>query len=233
MKQACSASKCEQHLALLEASRLFAGVASESLRDLAAAGTIKSYGKGDAIFPAGSICRDFFIVAGGLVRVSIYGVSGLRLTYLLARRGEPINLVSPFVAARRPISAEALEEALLFRVPAKEFLPWALKNPQFFIEVIATLGKAVDSANRRLLDMVEKRVEQRLSRVLSTLYLKFGSPLHVTSAELAELAGTTVESTLRSLGKMRKKGLIRSSRGRIYMLKPGEPSLSETEALWL
>jgi CRP/FNR family transcriptional regulator, nitrogen oxide reductase regulator len=54
-------------------------------------------------------------------------------------------------------------------------------------------------------------------RVLKTLFDKFGSPLHFTSAELSELAGTTPESTLRVMADLREMGVISTSRGKVWI----------------
>jgi CRP-like cAMP-binding protein len=221
------------HRALLRGALGFERLSEVALEDLAARAVVSAFKRNEVIFHPQGECTHFYIVAQGLVRVSIYAPSGFRLTYLLARPGEPINLVGPVTGASRSIAAEAVRETVLLGIRRESFVAWARNHPDILISIIDILGKAVDSANLRILDMVEKRVEQRLVRVLHTLYVKFGSPLHVTSAELAELAGTTTESTLRSLGHMRKKGLIRSSRGRIHLLNPALLADAETERLWL
>ena len=85
--------------------------------------------------------------------------------------------------------------------------------------IIVILGRAVDSANSRILDMMEMRVEQRLLRVLLTLYRKFGKTLDFTSIELAEMAGTTTESTLRVMARLRQSEIVETRRGRIQILR--------------
>jgi hypothetical protein len=57
--------------------------------------------------------------------------------------------------------------------------------------MIQWIGKAFDSANSRILDLMEKNVDSRIMRVLATLHGKFDSPLRFTSAEISEIAGTT------------------------------------------
>jgi CRP-like cAMP-binding protein len=98
---------------------------------------------------------------------------------------------------------------------------------------ISILGFAIDSANNRIIDLVEKKVDQRLYKVLYTLYSKFGPRLYLTSQELADLGGTTVESTLRSMKKLRLLGLIKTRRGEIEILKPEELKKCCDEVLWI
>lgn len=218
---------------LLDGARGLEGLDAQALSDLAKIAFTEGYAKGEIIFGQDEPCRAFHIVARGLVKISILSPSGLRLTYLLAKPGEPLNLVGPFTGAIRSMEGEALKDTLILYVRQADFSRFALKHPVIFKNVIRILGRAVDSANLRIIDMVEKRVEQRLVRVLNTLYTKFGPVLAFNSTELAELTGTTTESTLRALGRLRKRGLISSGRGQITIEMPDDLTLETQQQLWL
>jgi CRP-like cAMP-binding protein len=223
----------DKKMRLLKDARGFEGLTADVLQEIAGLAFAKRFAKGQTIFSPNQPCLYFYLVMSGLVQVSIYASSGFRLTYLLAEKREPLNLVSPFTGSLRSTSAKALKETCLLLVKKDALVSFAFKNPNFLINTIAILGKAVDSANLRIIDMVEKKVEQRLTRVLNTLYDKFGSPLKFTSAELAALTGTTTESTLRALGNLRRKGIIRSDRGQTHIIDPAALTSSEKETLWL
>ena len=62
-------------------------------------------------------------------------------------------------------------------------------------------------------------VEQRLAQTLINLTKKFGSTIPLTKHELAEMANTTVETTIRVLSQFKKDGLIESSRGSTTIAK--------------
>ncbi len=66
-----------------------------------------------------------------------------------------------------------------------------------------------------------------------TLYDKFGDTLKFTSNELAELAGTTTESTIRAMGRLRKRGIITSGRGEVSITKPAQLKHLSDETLWV
>jgi CRP-like cAMP-binding protein len=99
--------------------------------------------------------------------------------------------------------------------------------------IISILGHAVDSANGRIIDMMEKKVEQRLLKVLNTLQKKFGQELNFTSGDLAELAGTTSESALRAMARLRDMGIIKTGRGRISILDPERLKEIGYEIFWV
>ena len=98
---------------------------------------------------------------------------------------------------------------------------------------MSIIGNAIDSANDKILDMIEKRVEQRLIKVLYTLQKKFGPKLKFTSSDFAELAGTTTESTLRAMAQFRKRGMIKSNRGEVIILDLDQMENQGCETYWV
>ena len=228
-----SALTLQEKAAFFETANGFQGIRPEAALEIAGLSFTRSFSKDETIFtPRDPRCH-FYLVKTGLVKVSIYSASGFKLTYLLAEHGEPLNLVSPFTCSLRSTTAEALSDVLLLCVSQKDFLPFVMQHPNLIINAISILGKAVDSANLRIIDLIEKRVEERLVRVLYTLYHKFGSPVNFTSYEMAALTGTTPESTLRALSSLREKGIISSERGQTHILDPAALLPPEKEALWL
>ena len=67
--------------------------------------------------------------------------------------------------------------------------------------------------------MVYDSVERRLAQTLLTLSQKFGPTIPLTKHELAELANTTVETTIRILSQLKKRGVLKSSRGSTTIAK--------------
>jgi CRP-like cAMP-binding protein len=223
----------EERIELFRNAWGFQGLEDPRLAEIADMALVRRFEKGELIFGLDEPCEFFHVVASGLIKVSISSFSGTKITYLLAGRGEPLNLVGPFTGAPRFLSAEALKRATVACVKREEFVSFAFKYPQVVTSIISILGNAIDSANSRILDMMEKRVEQRIVKVLFSLFKKFGATLHFTSSEIAELAGTTTESTLRAMGRLREIGAIGSSRGEISILKPSQLECLTNETLWV
>ena len=218
---------------LFSASFGFKDLPTKAHEELAAKADARYYPKNAVIFGPDEACRYFYLVAEGLVRVSINSPEGNRLTYLLAVRGEPLNLVGPFTGSPRIMAAEASSDTTMVLLEREFFTQFAFSHPQLIVTIIAKLGESLDSANSRILDMQEKKVDQRLNRILYTLYKKFGTTLKFTSTELAELAGTTTESSIRALSKLRQLGIIETGRRNITIIKPEAIEQSENNALWI
>ena len=211
----------------------FEGLGDSQIQQIAALSFGEEFSKGAVIFAENDACNYFHLVAQGLVKVSLVSRGGNCITYLLAGSGEPLNLVGPFSGAPRPLCAEALEKALVIRIKREDFIRFSYENPSILHNIILILGRAVDSANSRVMDMMEMRVEKRLLKVLLTLYQKFGETLDFTGNELAELAGTTTESTLRVLARFRQTGMIRTRRGQIRILNAMYLKEVGSESMWI
>jgi len=211
----------------------FKDLPKDARRELSVSADSRYYKKSAVIFGPEEPCRYFYLVADGLVRVSITSTAGNRLTYLLAVRGEPLNLVGPFTGEARLMAAETLKETTLLLIDREAFTHFAFQHPRLITAIISKLGESLDSANSRILDMQEKNVDQRLGRILFTLYKKFGTTLKFTSTELAELAGTTTESSIRALSKLRQMGVIETGRRNITIVRPEAIEQSEGNAIWI
>jgi CRP-like cAMP-binding protein len=223
----------ERKIALFSQAPLFRELSPKARTDLAEIAASKNYLKNEVVFQSQEPCNAFSIVEQGLVRVSRYSATGKRLTYLLAGPGEPLNLVGPFTGNPRDYVAEASTEACIVFIDRKAFIQFAFDHPRLIINIIDILGQAVDSSNSRILDMLDKKVIQRLKRVLHTLSGKFGPVLNFTAMEIADLASTTTESALRVLSDLRQEGIIEKGRGQITILKPEALIDPESDNLWI
>ena len=197
------------------------------ISDLIAISNVSTYPKDNFIILHGDSNSNFFIVVSGLVRVSICSSTGKQITFLLVTPGEPFNMLSPYLKTPRFFEAEAMETTRCMWIKAKEYREFVEQNPSLATKMFEIIGMSLDNANSRILDIIEKKVELRIMRVLGTLHAKFGSPLHFTSREIAEIAGTTTESSLRTMAHLKKLKIIDSQRGKIWIEDP--EALADTE----
>ena len=222
-----------EKVAIFRESICFNGLAPHIISEMADQSHTQCFQKGETIFQAHDTEIHFYLVASGLVRVSICSTTGHRLTYLLAVRGDPLNLVGVFSNKPRLLEAKALEQSNILRLNRSDFVALTEKYHSIMPRIITVLGNAVDSANSRILDMVGKTVDQRMQRILHTLFLKFGPELKFTSTEIAEMICTTTESSIRALSKLRRNGSIQTYRGKISILRPEALMSSDDDTIWI
>ncbi len=88
------------------------------------------------------------------------------------------------------------------------------------------LGRQIQEAHTTIKSLAVDRVEQRLAHILLKLADKLGTPekngillnLSLTRQDLADMAGTTVETTIRVMSRFTKTKIIKPVNGKIFIL---------------
>jgi len=132
--------------------------------------------------------------------------------------GEMFGEVAVFEDKPYPASAQAVAETKVLGIKREDFLSFLAHRPQVALRIISVLGGRLRDAQSRLKDLAGERVEQRLARTLLMLSAKLGSTLPFTRQEIADMAGTTTETAIRFMSRLKDGGIIRSTRGKIIIL---------------
>ena len=90
------------------------------------------------------------------------------------------------------------------------------------------LGRQLREAQATIKNLAVDRVEQRIANILLKLADKLGIPmeegillnLSLTRQDLADMVGTTVETTIRVMSRFTKKKIIKPVNGKILILTP-------------
>jgi len=208
----------------LKRSPVFQDLAPSQLAEFVSRVDSRFYPKGSLIFREGDPADSIHIVHDGLVRVHRNSRSGKKLIFAILAQGDIIATPGPSEKRLR-VSSEAVTDVILFRVPKEEFLEYVAGRPKAAVGMIALLAKRFNRECDRSVDTLSEEVEIRLLHCLNILGSKFGTKLSLTRRELAAYAGTTTETTIRVLGKLKEKGLI------LHSANPGEIVIADLAVL--
>ena len=200
---------------------LFKPLSPAQRQRLAIVSREKRYAKGETIFRAGEPAEAVCIVREGRVHLMKFLEGGQASTTCVMAPGETFCCLPALDGKPYPVDAIAAVDSTVVRVPSRTFRELLQKNPAFLQESLCLFCDRLRDVEHKSC-MVYDSVEQRLARVLVTLSKKFGPTIPLTKHELAELASTTVETTIRVLSQLRKQGLITSSRGSTTVAKPNQ-----------
>ncbi|WP_333784394.1 Crp/Fnr family transcriptional regulator [Thermocrinis sp.] len=127
-------------------------------------------------------------------------------------------------------TAKAITESKALYISNKDFINLAIKHPAIAIkmtcEATATLLKTYET----LKSIAGGKVEERIAKVLLEIADRIGKKYEetividapLTRNDIAEMTGTTVETTIRVMSKWKKMGIINTERGFIEILKRRE-----------
>ena len=208
----------EQFFAHVE---LFKRLAPAQRKRLAAVSREKRYAKGETVFRAGDAADAVCLVKEGRVHLMKFLEGGQVSTTCVMAPGETFCCLPTLDRKPYPVDAIAAVDSIVVRVPIQAFHELLRENPTFLQETLCLFCDRLRQVEHKSC-MVYDSVERRLAQALLTLSKKFGPTIPLTKHELAELASTTVETTIRVLSQLKKQGIIKSSRGSTTITKPSQ-----------
>ncbi len=203
---------------VLKQSFIFSSLNEDELAELAGLAIERSFVPGEFIFWDGDAPEWFYIIAEGRVKVVKHSSLGKEFIIAFFGSGEMFGEVAVFEDKPYPASAQAVAETKVLGIKREDFLSFLAHRPQVALRIISVLGGRLREAQSRLKDLAGERVEQRLAQTLLMLSAKLGSTLPFTRQEIADMAGTTTETAIRFMSRLKDGGIIRSTRGKIIIL---------------
>ena len=179
----------------------------------------KRYAKGETIFRAGEPAEAVCVVKEGRVHLMKFLEGGQASTTCVMTPGETFCCLPALDRKPYPVDAIAAVDSVVVRIPTSAFHELLQKNPAFLQDSLCLFCDRLRDVEQKSC-MVYDSVERRLAQALLTLSKKFGPTVPLTKHELAELANTTVETTIRILSLLKKQGVVKSSRGSTTIAKP-------------
>ena len=186
---------------------------------VAAAAREKRYAKGETIFRAGEPAEAVCIVKEGRVHLMKFLEGGQASTTCVMTPGETFCCLPALDGKPYPVDAVAAEDSVVVRIPTTVFQELLRRSPSFLQDSLCLFCDRLRQVEDKSC-MTYDSVERRLAKALLMLSKKFGRTIPLTKNELAELANTTQETTIRILSQLSKQGVVRSARGKTTVLRP-------------
>lgn len=203
---------------ILGSSLIFSGLSEDELAELSEVAIERSFKSGEFVFWDGDEPDWFYIIAEGKIKVLKHSSSGKDFIIAFFGPGEMFGEVAVFENKPYPASSQAADETTVLGIKREDFLAFLANRPQVVLRIINVLGGRLRDAQGRLRDIAGERVEQRLARTLLMLSSKLGPDLPFTRQEIADMAGTTTETAIRVMSRLKDGGIIRSGRGKTVIL---------------
>jgi CRP/FNR family transcriptional regulator len=195
-------------------------VPADRLRALGEVATLHRFRKGEALFIEGQPAETVWLIKRGWVYLVKRTPQGAPVTIFTVTPEEVLCGFSA-VSGQRAYYASAIAatDTTAIRVPRSAFSDVLKSEPEFAVAVLAIYHTRM----RHMADAISLApapVEQRLAHTLLRLKASFGKVIPVTHKELARMAGTRLETSIRAVARMKRQGWLRSSRGQITILAP-------------
>jgi len=215
-------------LQILKKSIFFSSVAEATQKEISRLFIEEKYQRADYIFFEGDGPEWFHIVKEGKVKLVKHSNTGKDVILQVFVPGDMFGEASLFDRKPYATSAQAMEPSIILKLSRKDFLYFFGRHPFVATEMIMELGRQLREAHAAIKSLAVDRVEQRIANILLKLADKLGTPaeggtllnLSLTRQDLADMAGTTVETTIRVMSRFTKTKIIKPVNGKIFILKP-------------
>ncbi|UCC60007.1 MAG: Crp/Fnr family transcriptional regulator [Dehalococcoidia bacterium] len=208
---------------ILKETPIFSGLSDYELSELSEVTLERSFHTGEFVFWDGDDPDCFYIIAEGKIKVLKHASSGKEFIIAFFGPGEMFGEVAVFENKPYPASAEVAAETTVLGIKRDDFLSFLRDRPEVALRIIYILGGRLRDAQSRLRDIAGERVEQRIASVLLMLASKLGPSLPFTRQEIADMSGTTTETAIRVMSRLKDGGIVRSVRGKTVIVD--EPKL--------
>jgi CRP-like cAMP-binding protein len=216
-----------ESIELLSRVPLFNELSREELERISRVSVARSFPAGVRVFHEGDHSDACYLVRRGDLRVTREHPDGRAIALATLGPGDIFGELAMLDGEARSASVETLTDSELLALPAADVRRLLADHPGISVKLIAALTKRLRETNERVARQSFQTVPSRVAGVLTQLIAeesasvgRQGITIHMTQADLAQLAGTSRESVSRFLATLERAGVVRVGRGRVTVTEP-------------
>jgi CRP-like cAMP-binding protein len=168
---------------------------------------VNHYKRGQTIFYSGNFPAGLYCVNGGVVKLEAPSESGNGHILRVAQEGDMLGYRSLFADESYQASAVVQEDATVCMIPKQAVMELVEKHPNIAIQFLTRISKELRQAEDRFRGAVDKAAPERIAEAVLFLKENFADQSW-TRKDIAEWAGTTPETVMRTLADFEEEGLI-------------------------
>jgi CRP/FNR family transcriptional regulator len=180
--------------------------------------------KNQYIFWEGDPATRFFVIKSGRVRLLKTAASGREMVLEVMVPGQLCGGTSLFGDVHRN-GAQAVEATVAYGMSRDGYEDLLSTNPKIARGIIKYLGAKLMDAHDVIISLVSSKVESRIASVIVRLCENHGTEtddgilinIRLTRQDIADIVGSTVETTIRTISKFQKQGLLATVSGRLLV----------------
>lgn len=180
----------------------------------------RKYHKKDIIYEAGQYPKWLYFVSSGSVKSYQINDFGKEFTTNIYSKGDFFGYIPLLKGERYHDNVSVIDDSDLRLIPIEDFTLLLFNNREFSAKFIKMLANQSEETEHLLIEMAYSSVRKRVANAL----LKFSESKHSTTMsilrdDIASLAGTAKETTIRTLSDFKSEGLISIDDNKIELLK--------------
>lgn len=187
-------------------------ITNEDIELIKANSEIVQYNKKDVIFKQNTLTSHIMFIKSGLIKIFKEGRNNKFIILKIATPGNFLGLISIFGETSFQYSATAVEKSEILFININTFIDLLKRNGAYAITLLKNLSKENLFVVDRLISQYHKQLPGKIADLIlyfsEEIYHSEKFELPLTRNELAEFAGTTKESLIRTLTEFKNDKII-------------------------
>ncbi|TAN38602.1 MAG: Crp/Fnr family transcriptional regulator [Nitrospirae bacterium] len=185
----------------------------------------EKFKKKETIFAEGDPSEWFYVVKKGKVKITKLSQEGKEIILEIVQDLDFFGGIAVVRGFPYPANAVAMEDTEVLKLSRKNILSILDRFPNLMFCMAQNIGDRIKGSHDTLKSIALEKVESRIASLLVKLSDKSGEKtadgimitMKLTKQDIAEMVGTTVETSIRTMSKLTKAGLINVKGGKIVI----------------
>jgi len=213
---------------ILNQYELFNFLPPGELAILAKNSLLKDYKKGDYVCHEGEAAANFHIVVSGKIKVVKHTSFGKDVILDIFTKNETFLVEPLFDDDSYPASAVAAEDSTILLIEKRTLLKFMERYPKMMRVMLKEFSHKMRELNTQIKDLSVGKVDYRIANRMLKLVDKVGQwsggqvrvDIQLSRQDIADLAGTTIETAIRTMSRFAKDHVLQTTKDSIVILDP-------------
>ncbi len=175
-----------------------------------------NYGRGEIIFQEGAPAFGFYLIFEGMVKLVKRSMRAKSQILKIVGPGEILGETTLFDKGSHNAYAKTLDPVIVGFVERGDFFYFLERHPKTIFRLYEKLSEELKAFQNKLAERSYSSSKERLARLI----LHLGkSGVELSRAELAEMAGVSSKTAIRTLSELEGRGIIAIESRRIRILR--------------
>jgi CRP/FNR family transcriptional regulator len=221
-------SACDPNGGLLCSAPCLASLSEEDRQRLGRSARYRRIATGEYVYRQGDGARYVYFIRRGRVKVAQRSVDGKEVILGIYGPNDMLGCCGILGNVVFPCYAQAVEPTAIDFVPRDDFFALLCQKSSVAATLLQHMIARLRIAHRKMRSLAVEPAQRRVLAVLLEVGQKLGRvqggqvyvPARFTRQQLAQMAGVTLETASRVITKLKRAGIIRTSRRELVVTQP-------------
>ncbi len=184
---------------------------------------LATFNKGEILFDQGDMPRYYFQILSGEVKMNNFNDEGKEFVQGFFTAGESFGEPPLFLKDTYPANAEAIVNSKIYLLPKDKFMDLLMANPQIHLSMTTNLARRLYYKSIMASEISSQEPEHRVLKLIDYFKAKISkTPINtdyrveITRQQIADLTGLRVETVIRAIKALEKKGELTIKNRKVY-----------------